>query len=292
MSRLLLSLAAALALCACSVPPAVQVQVQVQAAQVAVAATDTVEQVQAAIADPVEDAQHGIAAALVPAVVAVQDVMVDVLPAPSAPALAAAAAPEVSPAAVALIVGFEIISPAYYTRRLQSPVWPGGASGATIGIGYDLGHASRQGILDDWASHPQLQRLLPAAGVMGAPARQLVRSMRDVRTPLADAQRVFAAATLPTYDALTARAYANGWDALLPNARGSLTATVYNRGASMRGDRRREMRELRDTCVPTGDTACMAAQYRAMCRLWAGTDTGVGLCRRYEATARLAELRA
>lgn len=128
--------------------------------------------------------------------------------------------------------------------------------------------------------------------MVGAPARALVRDMRDVRTPLPHAQRVFATATLPTYNALTARAFASGWDALPPDASGSLTATVYNRGASMRGDRRREMRELRDACVPAGDTACMAAQYRSMCRLWKGTQIEAGLCRRYEATARLAEGRA
>lgn len=288
MSRLLLSIAAALALCACSPPAAVQVEV----AQVADVASDVVAEAQGALADPVEDAQRNVVAVLVPAVVAVHEVLVEALPAPSAPATSAATLPSVSPAAVALIVGFEIISPAYYTKRLQSPVYPGGASGATIGIGYDLGHQARGTIAADWAGHPQLDRLLPAAGVMGAPARQLVRSMRDVRTPLVDAERVFQSATLPTYDALTARAFPKGWDTLPANASGSLTATVYNRGASMRGERRREMRELRDACVPAGDTACMAAQYRSMCRLWLDTATGVGLCRRYEATAKLAELRA
>lgn len=288
MTRLLLCLVAAVALCACSAPAVVQVEV----AQVADVTTDAIEEAQGAIADPVEDAQRSVAAVLVPAVVAVHEVMGEALPAPPVPAIAAAAPPGVSPAAVALIVGFEIISPAYYTKRLQSPVYPGGASGATIGIGYDLGHQARDTIAADWAEHPQLERLLPAAGVMGAPARQLVRTMRDVRTPLADAQRVFSAATLPTYNALTARTFANGWDALPPNTSGSLTSLVYNRGASMRGDRRREMREIRDACVPSGDAACIATEIRAMKRHWMGTSIERGMAARREAEAVLAELRA
>lgn len=281
MSRVLLAITLA-ALVACSPPAVVQ-------AQVADVTVDAVEDAQAAVAAPVQEAQALIAAVLTPAADAVQEAVAVAVP-PSAPP--AIAAPEVSPAAVALIVAFEIVSPAYYTKRLQSPVYPGGASGATIGIGYDLGHQSRSTIATDWADHPQVERLLPAAGVMGAPARTLVRTMRDVVTPLPHAQRVFSAATLPTYNRLTARAFANGWDALPPDASGSLTATVYNRGTSMRGDRRREMRELRDTCVPAVDTACMATQYRSMCRLWKGSSIEAGLCRRYEATAQLAEGRA
>ncbi len=71
-------------------------------------------------------------------------------------------------------------------------------------------------------------------------------------------------------------------------AQGALTATVYNRGAGMAGDRRREMRELRDTCVPAHDLVCMAAQFRSMVRLWHGTAIEAGMRARYEATAQLA----
>ena len=48
------------------------------------------------------------------------------------------------------IVQFEISSEAFYNRFLKHPTWPGGASGVTIGIGYDLGYVSAAQMRRDW----------------------------------------------------------------------------------------------------------------------------------------------
>ncbi len=48
------------------------------------------------------------------------------------------------------LVKHEISSGAYYKKSLSHPIWPGGASGITIGIGYDLGYNSAQQIRKDW----------------------------------------------------------------------------------------------------------------------------------------------
>jgi GH24 family phage-related lysozyme (muramidase) len=64
---------------------------------------------------------------------------------------------------------------------------------------------------------------------------------------------------------------------------------VYNRGASMRGMTRTEMRVIRDECLPNRDHICIAHNIRSMCRLWEGTPVGPGLCRRRHAEADLAE---
>jgi hypothetical protein len=41
---------------------------------------------------------------------------------------------------------------AYYERVIKErPVWPGYASGITIGCGYDLGHHHAQQFESDWA---------------------------------------------------------------------------------------------------------------------------------------------
>jgi hypothetical protein len=40
------------------------------------------------------------------------------------------------------IVQHEISSASYYRKFLSHPTWPGGSSGITIGIGYDLGYNS------------------------------------------------------------------------------------------------------------------------------------------------------
>ncbi|PJK03881.1 hypothetical protein CO615_00010 [Lysobacteraceae bacterium NML75-0749] len=195
-----------------------------------------------------------------------------------------------SGAGVSLLIAHEIVSPVYYTRRLQGIACPGGSSGPTRGIGWDDGMQTRSRIAAAWAAHPQLERILPASGQTGrARCRAYRDANRDVRTPYALAESVFVDWALPDYHAQTARAFRNGFDALPQHAQDSLVMTVYNRGSGMNGARRAEMRTLRDVCVPAGDTACMAAQYRQMVRLWRGTDIEAGMRKRYEDTARLAE---
>jgi GH24 family phage-related lysozyme (muramidase) len=250
-------------------------------APLASTAPTSIAKAQEVLAAPVQAVRSAAAEALVPATVAGREAVLDAVP-----AAAPTAAPAIAPAAVALIVRFEVTSPAHYTRALQAPVWPGGASGVTWGVGYDGGHQPRQAIARDWATHPAVLRLVATSGVIGAPAKPVATAMRDVRTPFPLAERVFASATLPAYDALTARTFAAGWQALPAAARGALDSLVYNRGAGMRGRSRAEMREIRDACVPLADVHCIAAQLRAMKRLWPDTP---GLRDRREGEARLAE---
>lgn len=195
----------------------------------------------------------------------------------------------VSPAAVAHIVRWEISSPSYYQQRLRWPIWPGGASGITWCVGYDGGHQTRPVIARDWEAHYAVDRLSTTAGLTGQAARLALPRYRDITTDYGYCEEVFRSVTLPAYHRLARRTFGNGWELLPPDAQGSLTATVYNRGASMTGSRRAEMRTLRDVCVPAGDTVCMAQAYRSMCRLWRGTPNGPGLCSRYEDAAALAE---
>jgi hypothetical protein len=54
----------------------------------------------------------------------------------------------ISPAAFALIVKFESGDRPYYEKFLKRPSWPGGASGVTIGFGYDLGYEKT--FREDW----------------------------------------------------------------------------------------------------------------------------------------------
>ena len=41
---------------------------------------------------------------------------------------------------------------AYYNKALKNPCYPGGASGVTIGIGYDLGYNTKAQFTNDWKS--------------------------------------------------------------------------------------------------------------------------------------------
>lgn len=236
---------------------------------------------------PIERAQLAVAEITVPPVVAVREAIQTIIPTAPPPVLA------IHPAAVALVVEYEVTSPAHYTRWLQAPVWPGGASGATWGIGYDGGHQTRPVIARDWHAHAHVGRLAETAGIIGTRARDLIPGLRDVLTPYAYAVEVFEAVALPRYCADARRYY--GGDAVdhlpLP-AQGALCSLTYNRGPIQPGDRGREQREIRDVCVPAGDVHCIARALRAMCRLWVGTPHEAGLCRRRNAEAALAELPA
>lgn len=199
---------------------------------------------------------------------------------------AAAQAP-VSDAGVSLIVRFEVISPGYYRRALTRPVWPGGASGATIGIGYDLGHQAPPVICEDWQDHPQVSRLVVASGVRGSRAKAVASSMADVVTVYPIARDVFATKTLPRYWLATKRAYP-GVEGMPQGVIDALVSVTYNRGTSMAGDRGREKRVIRDVCIPAGSAGCVADQIRAMKRLWRGLSIEHGMDRRRNAEADLA----
>lgn len=242
---------------------------------------------QATAGGAAERARVAAADAALPAMLDMQQAIQTALTSPAA-TTAPAPAP-VSPAAVALIVRHEIISPAYYTAKLQGFACPGDISGPTAGIGYDLGMQTTARIRADWRAHPNVARLAAGSGVIGfGPCRAYRRANADIRTPFVLAEEVFETASLPAYHALAARAFRNGWDGLPPNAQGALVATVYVRGAGMRGESRAEMRQLRDECVPAHDTQCIARAHRAMCARFEGRADAAGLCKRFRETAELA----
>jgi hypothetical protein len=84
-----------------------------------------------------------------------------------------------SQAAVDLIVAEEVSSQAVYQARYQHPEWPGGASGVTIGIGYDCGYSPANTIQGDWGDKlpaPMVKCLQDVAGIHGFSC-QLLRPM-------------------------------------------------------------------------------------------------------------------
>lgn len=192
-------------------------------------------------------------------------------------------------ASVHLLVQGEVGSQSRYERSFTSPVWPGGQSGVTIGVGYDLGQQRPEVISIDWAKHDDVTRLVEQSGVSGAAAKVQVTLLADIRTLWPLAYEVFEVATVPRYYRTTQHAFGKGFLTLPANAQGALVALVYNRGGSMAGERRREMRAIRDECIPASDVRCIAREIRAMVRIWIGTDIERGMRVRREAEAKLAE---
>lgn len=287
---LLIILVVALTACAPRPAPAPAAATVSETAVAAVAA-DVAVDVQAAAAASASDVRETVIAQVIPMLLDTQQAVVEALP-PSAPERGPVSSP-VAPAAVALIVRHEIISPGYYTAKLQGFACPGDTSGPTCGIGSDLGVHTPTRIASDWSIHPRVGTLMEGSGVIGfAACRRYRKAHADVRTPFELAQDVFATKMLPAYHDLAARTFRNGWDTLPPNAQGALTVTVFVRGAGMRdakgSNKRAEMRELRDVCVPAGDVQCIARAHRAMCPRFEGRKDAAGLCKRFRETADLA----
>lgn len=241
-----------------------------------------------AVAEQVGGVQATGAEATVPVVLALRDAVdsIAVEPLPSTPAAT------VDPAVVELVVRWEIGSQAQYVRKYQGVICPGGASGPTIGIGFDLGTQTPAEIRAAWGWHPDIDRLVTASGQVGPEKCKAWRAAhRDIRVSYDDALRVFATHDWPRYMAMAARAYRAGWADLTLNHQRALGGNGYNRGFSFLGSRRTEMREVRDTCVPGNDAPCTAGQLRASCRVW-DSQPGIrkGLCARRYAEAEFSLL--
>lgn len=194
---------------------------------------------------------------------------------------------------IGALIRFEISTPAYYRRNLTHPVWPGGNSGITIGIGYDAGYSSVAQIRRDWRGvipDRKLDLITGVAGLKGKAARAALWRVRNVSISLEQARTVFYRSTLPVYAQKTRRAYA-GIEKLPADAQSMLLSLVYNRGARMSGSRRREMKNIKPL-VKKGDLDGIAAEVRSMTRLWDASELpGLHNRRQEEATTISKSLR-
>jgi GH24 family phage-related lysozyme (muramidase) len=171
--------------------------------------------------------------------------------------------------------------------------WPGGASGITIGIGYDLGYVTVDQFESDWdgfLSTQDVKRLRSVGGLRGIKAKNKAASFADIKIKRTDAEKVFIERTLPLTQFKVGQAFP-GIDKLPIDAQGALVSLVYNRGTSMADDspedRRKEMRAIRDAVVRQ-DMKDIAVQLRLMKRLWVGKNLN-GLLKRRDAEAELVE---
>ena len=166
---------------------------------------------------------------------------------------------------------------------------PPGDSGITIGHGWDLGYYTVAELDDAWGKHlsaKSMALLRTAVGLKGAAAEAIEHSMlKCERITREAAGDVFAHWTLPRWRVKAAEAFP-GLDALTADQQGALVSLVFNRGASMDGPRRTEMRANRAILASDRPkkAALIAEQILAMRRLWPEL---LGLRRRRSAEAQL-----
>lgn len=169
--------------------------------------------------------------------------------------------------------------------------FPGGVSGITLGRGYDLGHHTLEEFKRDWGpylSPEQLEMLSQAVGKTGPEAQALAKKFVGIDIDENAAAEVFDKVSAPKYIELARRTFP-GFDELPANAQGALVSLVYNRGGSLKGASRVDMREIHDIIkdgVQEGDLEKIAHKLRDMKRLWKNKGLD-GLLRRRDEEAEL-----
>ena len=162
-----------------------------------------------------------------------------------------------------------------------------GKSGVTLGYGYDLGQQPSSQIridLEPYYTKKQIDRLLVAQGKKGLAAQELVANLSDILISKDKAcemvmlvKQRYAEDTLKIYKEILN---------YHPHCQGAMLSLVYNRGASVSGDRRREMKQIQDDLKIDGTQ--VPSLLRSMKRLWT-TSANRGLQSRREDEAKIFE---
>lgn len=178
----------------------------------------------------------------------------------------------------------------YYEKLLSHPTWPGGASGTTLAIGVDCGYYSPTELEKIFYFLPanQLDAIKNASGKTGQAGKDYVRQIKPLNVTVSwdQAIKIFNELTWPKFAKLTEKAFP-GVDQLCDNAYGALVSLVFNRGSSLTGSSRAEMRTIREL-VPKKDYKSIADELRSMKRIWEGKGLD-GLLARRDAEAKLVE---
>ena len=186
-----------------------------------------------------------------------------------------------------MIIQHEVGGRAVYEKRYQKPIWAGGDSGLTIGLGYDVGYVKEAQLFSDWQGLNLnfLNALKRFCGVKGEVVKTMMRGeVLNVIIPYNIAYEVFVKKSIPKYYALTKKIYPQ-LDELNEDTRGALVSMVYNRGAKIDGESRKEMKAIVDL-VAKKDYEGIAEQIEQSKRLWEGKGLD-GLVIRREAEADL-----
>jgi len=176
----------------------------------------------------------------------------------------------ISKKSIDLIIQHEIGGRQVYEKKYQKPIWAGGESGCTIGIGYDMGYNTEKQFLLDWSGSLNLNfvnALKPLCGLKGEKVKGMLKGeILNVRIPYNTAYEVFVKSSLPRYYAMTKKIYPN-MDLLNDDTKGALVSVVYNRGNKLEGDSRAEMRAIVDL-IAKQDYEGIAEQIEKSKRLW------------------------
>ena len=177
-----------------------------------------------------------------------------------------------SQAAFDLIVTEEDSDANYYARHYTHFDWPEGASGPTIGIGYDCGYVTVAEARADWDGIVPLDTIVAivaACGLRGEAAHDFVmKQSASVTIGWTEALNEFRAREMPKWETRVANDLPNT-EKLNGNQFGALASLAYNRGASfdLPGPRYSEMRAIKAHMAALAFDQ-IPAEILSMRRLW------------------------
>lgn len=190
-----------------------------------------------------------------------------------------------------LIYDFEVGGgESYYNKFLKRFTWPGLSSGPTIGIGVDCAYYSKQELekLFSFLQHNERNLVSGSTGKTGEAGKAYTKILRDagIEVSWQQAQKIFLNTTWVKFSRLTDRVFPSS-DDLCDDAYGALVSLVFNRGGSLVGDSRSEMRDIKNL-IPSRNYHAIARKIRSMKRLWFGKGFD-GLIERREREAKMVE---
>lgn len=147
---------------------------------------------------------------------------------------------------VDLIIDHETGGRTYYTKYYEKPQDPGFSSGVTVGFGYDLKFHTKDQIKRDWAgvaSPFEIQNMMSVAGLDGS---YYTRIRSNVHISWEEAKTVFFRTTLPRWAKNTKSTYNLSETTLHPDSNGAMVSLSFNRGTSLTGSKRGEMKKIKD----------------------------------------------
>ncbi len=187
------------------------------------------------------------------------------------------------------VIVFESGGKAYYDKFLKGMTWPGGASGVTMGIGADLGYMTLKEYneyFSKYFSPIQNRRLRSVIGLKGQNAKKVISRLKGIELSWENASEAFVEWTLPKFWRLSNLLW-KGLDDLCENAQIALVSLVFNRGVSIKGNTRIEMRNIKPLVLKK-DYRGIAKEIRKMKRLWEDKNMD-GLLKRREEEAKMVE---
>lgn len=178
----------------------------------------------------------------------------------------------------------------YYNKKLSRFTWPGGASGPTIGIGIDTAYYTSKELeeLFNFLPQDQIELIQKAPGKTGARGKEYTLILRKANIVVTwdHAMEIFNKLTWTKFSKAAERTFPGLTD-LHEDAYGAIVSLVFNRGTSLAGDTRREMRVIK-MLIPSKNYDRIAQEFRSMKRIWEGKGLD-GLLRRRDAEADLIE---